>query len=180
MSNPNYCSVANPQGSCKPISGIAIPMTAAALDQFKTLQRQLNRVLAKKGKRLLDVDGRLGPAAVAAVGVARDSGKVTGVLLSMQRTVDDIASNVDGVIKAVQGLADSLGAGASIADPKPSSPPSLPGPGGTVLHPPASQMAASAGAGGLSLSSPLVIGAVGVAALLLLNKKKPGRRRGRR
>lgn len=170
----DYCSVANPRPGCTPVAGVAIPMTAAALANFKELQRQINRVLAKKGKKLLSVDGRIGSSTMAALNVVRDTGAVAAVLLTLQRTIDDVASNAATVATVAKGVADALGAGA-VADPKPTTPPSLPGPNGTVLNPPADAIAASAGE--LSLSSPLVLAAIGVGVLLLLGNKRRRRRK---
>lgn len=170
----SYCSTASPATGCKPIAGIAIPMNAETLEIFKGLQRQLNRVLQAKKKKLVDVDGRIGPAAVSAVDLARSSSMAMGILLDKMRSIDAIAANAPAVTLAVQGLANTLSAPAA-ADPKPSSPPSLPGPNGTVLHPPAEQMAASLG--GISLSHPLVFAAVGVGVLLLLRGGVKRRRR---
>lgn len=174
--NPNYCSVANPASGCRPIAGIAVPMNATTLEVFKGLQRQLNRVLKLKGKALLSVDGRLGPAVVKAIEFSRTLGSVTNVLLRAILTVDDAAEHASNVSLAIQGLANSLSAPAAVNDPTPTSPPSLPGPNGSVLHPPADQMALAATTGGLSLSNPLVLGAAGVALLLLFGgKKKPAK-----
>jgi hypothetical protein len=103
----SWCSPANPQTGCKAISGICKPMDAATLDVYKTIQRSLNRLLAKDGKALLDVDGRIGPKTVSAV---------NGYMQQSHASCDSVAKEADAISGALGALAMAKGAPA-VADP---------------------------------------------------------------
>ena len=60
-----WCSPEHPSGSCSPSAGMAKPMTTAALNAFKALQDQLNRVASIKSWSKVPVDGRIGSGTVA-------------------------------------------------------------------------------------------------------------------
>jgi len=160
------------------------PNDAEALSLFKEVQRLVNRLRAKKGQKLLAVDGRIGPATVSAI---RDLQAPGAVLVF---TCNQITGRIYTVIDELAGKVVELNA-PPVADPKTPSPPSMPGPSGTVVNPTDAQIAAAAaaaaGAGGGfldTLKSPLGITALVVGGLLVWKlsgkgkRRNPGRRRG--
>jgi hypothetical protein len=153
--------------SCQPVSGLCLPMTADMLTVFKDIQRNTNRLLAKSGfTKFLDVDGRIGPATVKAVG---------DMMAQSFAGCDDIARNAIDLREAIINQAEAIGA-ALVPDPVPSSPPSLPRAGGGVSHPPENVLEDTArqqaGILGL-LKSPLGIAAAAIAAILLWKVTAP-------
>jgi hypothetical protein len=162
-----WCSERNPQGKCKPIRGVCKPMDRPTLELFWDLQRNTNAHLAKAGKTLLDVDGRIGPKTVKGVNFALGS-KVSHC--------DDISANADNVNGLLSLKAAAVGA-KRVPDPKRpgGSPPSLPGPGGSVIHPPLQQAGFTQ-----FVTSPIGMASIAGAVLFFLvmqDKKKPSKKR---
>lgn len=56
--------------SFKIVSGVCRPQTFESLEDYKGLQRALNRVLDVQGEKLLFVDGRIGSKTIAAINKA--------------------------------------------------------------------------------------------------------------
>jgi hypothetical protein len=168
---PWYCSVATPQGGCTPIANVAKPMNAATLDLFNNIQRAINALLAKRGKTLIGVDGRIGPATVSA-------------LKSLQTSPSQIALDVESVAKyspevyaELQNRMTTEGA-ALVADPRSSSPPTV-AIGGSVVSP--SDAAIKASLPQMSTQTMLILAAVAIGGgVALFGKKRPRRARRRR
>lgn len=172
----NWCSDQNPQGTCKPLVNICKPMNSATLAGIKTLQRQTNALLSKIGKTLLDVDGRVGP---------KTMGAVNSILGTNFSHCDELMFRLNSLAGSMATRAASEGV-VPPRDPRPKSPPSQPGAGGTVIHPPNDQIK-QAGFGAV-LTSPIGLAALVVGGLLIWKatdkpkkktKKKKPRRKGR-
>jgi len=103
----DWCSSTHPQEGCNALNNICKPMDFASLESFKGLQRQLNRLLKADGHTLLDVDGRIGPKTVSAVG-RYSSGGYTHC--------DQVAAGIDALRSTISGMANARGA-APVADP---------------------------------------------------------------
>lgn len=135
----DYCSTSNRQGSCSPISGVCKPMNTVALNNFKALQDQLNRVAEMKGWMKIGVDGRIGPGTLAlwnktvASIVTWSPSKALSMYASS--TCDALADQASdgGAASQVRSYADSLNAPTHVAgsilsrpsmpNPDPSKPP---------------------------------------------------------
>lgn len=103
INETDWCSTSNPQGNCKPYANICKPMNATTLGYVKDLQRQLNRLRKKAGKKLLYVDGSLGPKTVQSV---RDELPMVPHPLSC----DDAMRQVDDLAVTARQAADMAGA----------------------------------------------------------------------
>lgn len=190
----NWCSTANRQGSCSPLKGICLPTNAATLATFKELQRQTNRILAKAGKKLIAVDGRIGPATVNAVADAMawlGSKAITPEAQAMGlqwanirgQPCDTIAQAADLIVARIQQVAAEMNYPV-VADPR-SSQPSQPSSSGGVVHPPPSVIQSSASVSALTylpsgFQSPIGAAALGIAGLALFKFAIPpakGKRR---
>jgi hypothetical protein len=158
---PSWCSQAHPMTGCTPTAGLAKPMNPGTLELFKKLQRMLNAILAKRGLRTIDVDGRIGSATV--LGMAAIS---TNPTLIATGGPDQIAAQSVALDGALQRQMISEGATLIPPDP-PTSRPSVVKTDGTVAHPPQ----------GFSISpTMLAITAVGIGAVIALGGKKKGKR----
>ena len=102
----DWCSSTHPQQGCQALVGICKPMDFATLEKYKTLQRELNRLLKLDNKSLLDVDGRIGPKTVSAL-----SNYVGGYT-----HCDQVAGSIDSVISLVKGKV-GMRAAPVVADP---------------------------------------------------------------
>jgi hypothetical protein len=130
----DWCSTKNPQGTCKPIRGIVLPMTIAAADQFKSMQDEINRVAHMTNTAKVAVDGRIGPGTLSAANAALKKGTaVIGFALPGYPNVDALAANADVVTNALDRIANSLKAPRYVAGKQPAAPPS--GTGGQVNPP---------------------------------------------
>jgi hypothetical protein len=119
----DWCSTSNPQGSCKPLSGVCKPMNTSALVNFKELQNQLNRIAVAKGWSKVDVDGRIGGATVALWNKASE----LSVWMSPESGCDGLADLAASGAAASQArtAANNLNAPAVVSAPitsRPSSP----------------------------------------------------------
>lgn len=184
-----WCSDKSPVPGCKTLAGVCKPMTAATLETFKALQREVNRTL---GKTAVNVDGRIGSATLAATkdAVRKVGLSVLSLVLAFTHC-DQLATSADFVAQRLRAYNDAKSR-AAVAEAKPSllptAPPSMPGPGGTVAHPEDSFWDKLTGGQGLSLATlatPLGIAAIGVVGVLLWRKRQapranPRRRRRRR
>lgn len=184
----NWCSSGNRQSSCSPVSGVCLPMNAATLATFKELQRQTNRILAKAGKKLISVDGRIGPATVNAVADAMTwlgskaisaEAQAMGLAWANIRgqPCDTIAKSADLIVERIQQVAAEMNYPA-VADPR-ASQPSQPSTSGGVVHPPPSVIQSTAAVSALTylpsgFQSPLGAAALGVAGLALFKFAIPG------
>jgi hypothetical protein len=121
-----WCSPANPQGSCKPQAGLCKPMFSQAhggiptLEKFKAFQSQLNRFASPGTFGSLKVDGQIGPLAVAAV----------------NRVLGTSATSCEQVARLVETLTSQLETKAALTKLPPPAPipPSRPvrQPGGSI------------------------------------------------
>jgi hypothetical protein len=193
LPNTAWCSPTNPQGSCKPVNGVCVPMDATTLATFKNLQRQTNRILAAAGKSLIGVDGRIGPGTKNGVSAALGwlaSRSIVGRALALLFPPDTVknlpcdwlAQRADAVGAKMQEAATNLSA-PLVADPA-SSKPSQPAPGGGVVHPPVDEIVSSASGSIMGwippiIATPLGLAALGIGALALYKayKGKGGTRR---
>src|SRR5678815_1890413 len=124
---PGYCSPLNPQPGCSAISGICKPMNNDVLGLFTELQEATNQLLGKRGLTLIAVDGRIGPATVAAIA------KVSGQQLE---NCDNVARGIGTVLTALQNQVKAEGA--SNLPKRPfvqASPATVAGPGGKPVSP---------------------------------------------
>lgn len=157
----SWCSDKNPQGSCRPLTGVCKPMDASTLATFKALQSEINRFF---GKAKVAVDGRLGPSTSAAV---------TQILGTPFLHCDQLAAVADGMLVTIKALNDKQSKGQP-----PSSPPftvaSTVRPDGTVEHPSNPTIMASGLAN--ALSSPLGLAGVGVGVFLFLSSRKKAKK----
>lgn len=162
-----WCSDQNPQGTCKPLTNICIPMDAATLEIYKGLQRQANRILAATGKKLLKVDGRIGPLTMSAVG---------SIVGRKYQHCDYLAASADDILTYLTNEANKSNMPV-VADPA-GAKPSVPMPDGTVKHPPGIQ---TAGLAGLPWWLLLAMGVGGYVVFKSLEKKpakkKPAKKR---
>lgn len=168
---PVWCSGNNPKTGCANIANVCVPLDPSTLDLFRLIQRTANALLAASGKKLLDVDGRIGPATLQAVNELMPEGvgftSCDAVALSGGQVAAQLMS-----VKQADNIAD-------VGDPPPRSPPTVVA-NGSVVNPPASVIAASAAAqGGLvaMLTSPAGLIALGVGGLLLYKATRRGRKR---
>lgn len=126
-SNPillTYCSTSNVQGRCKPTPNMCKPMTRGVRDLYEELQRQLNRVAAKKGWARIATDGLLG------VDTVELSSKAIGV-----SDCNHLAMNIMTHTKSAKSLADSLGAPTKVPAPPSTRPAPTVGPDGKLDYP---------------------------------------------
>lgn len=161
-----YCSTSNPQGNCKPISGICLPMDSASLASFKSLQREMNKALKANGRSLVSVDGRIGPQTLSSYKwIANKYGMPGGDFSSC----DEMAPVADALIVELYAVTRSL---PTVPDPS-GSKPSVVAPGGGITHPP------GIGKAGFVefFTTPVGLAMVGAGVFLFLmnrdKKKKP-------
>ena len=171
------------------VGDVAKPANFTVLEQFKELQRQLNRVAKVKGLRAIGIDGDIGPGTIAltqgvqnaakadlTAGKLADTRAATGVALIRSSTADGIAGGVPAITEHIKGYASQLGASTSVSSPRPAQPPAIyvPSTGLSVPQP----MSASAldALKNLSTVEQLGIVGVGVGALIVLGKKKRRRK----
>ena len=120
----SWCSVQNPQPGCTALTEVCKPMDANTLAIYKDLQTQVNRLLARLGRPLVRVDGRIGSETRKGINTA---------LNANYSSCDEIAERADEVAAALRAQADA--AGAAVVPPPPTSKPSIPAPSGEILHP---------------------------------------------
>lgn len=161
---------------CKPIPGVCLPLDSATLAAFKSVQRTTNAILAKLGKPLIDVDGRIGMGTVRAVNAALPAG---------YQNCEALAVTPAMLLNHLIARQTALGA-PPVPDPKPKTAPSMPTTGGGVVHPPPDEIARGAGGSVVdqvfaAVKSPIGIAAAGIGAVLLITTlRKPARARRRR
>lgn len=175
------------------VGGIAKPTDQATLDLFKELQRQLNRVASKKGIYTIAVDGDIGDGtkalavkvqAAAAVdrnlwaSAPSDTLKADIIdklttLAATKMSVESIAQNAIGIYANVKAYADQLAAPPSVPSPKPASPPAVYNLATGTAVPQAASASLVDGWRNLGTGAQLgIIGALGVAAVFMIPKKK--------
>lgn len=125
----HWCSTSNPQGSCKPLSGVCKPMDSDTLAKFKELQNQLNRVAKVSGWSLIDVDGRLGSKTVALYNKAQ-GGNLVGCDMLASITVSGTS------IATIKMIADQMNAPAVVKAPITSRPSYVDPKTGKIADPP--------------------------------------------
>jgi hypothetical protein len=173
-----YCSPAQVQGGCTPIAGVSIPWNVTTLTFFNAIQRAINALLAKRGKPLIGVDGRIGPATVRAMETLSQP-SWDNVIPEINN--ETIARGAGPVVDMLQNMMHAEGA-TYVPDPRTSSPPTV-AIKGAVVNPSTSAMAAAAGGGGAlaMLKSPLGLAAIAVGGLLVYSSSKPRKKkRGKR
>jgi len=94
--------------SYKVVSGVCRPQTFEALEQYKGVQRETNRLLDMQDAKLLYVDGRIGDKTRLAIN------KVLGTSF---KTCSEIADRIATLWVSLKGLAESSNA-AVVADPE--------------------------------------------------------------
>jgi hypothetical protein len=148
--------------------GIYKPSDATTLATFKLLQDSTNRILATQKKRLIDVDGRIGPRTTSAV----------NAVLGTSLTAAQVADQAEALASQATTLAASMNAPKVKAPTSKIAPPSVALPSGEVKHP---SDAAIMGAGFANvMSSPLGLIGIGAGVFLFMSmrkKKKPARKR---
>jgi hypothetical protein len=163
-----WCSSSNISGpKCKPISGVCAPADFDALEKFKALQNQLNRVAKASGWSLINVDGRIGSQTVALYNKAQ-GGNLVGCDMLAGITVSGTS------VATIKMIADQMGAPVMVKPPITSRPSTFNAKTGQVEHPPG--LAITDTVFGL-VSSPfgLVIAAgLGYAAWRLYKSPSPG------
>lgn len=157
-----WCTPTHRRGTCHPVNGVAVPMTSAVLEIYKSLQREINRLRAKMGSSRIAVDGRIGPGTVKALvavgqwasprGYTWPAGVQSQIAGGMM-PVDLVAQYADIFAAELRKIATAVGAPV-VADP-PESKPSQPTIGGGVVNPPPSVIMESASPGFLSSLPPL-------------------------
>lgn len=169
-----FCSASNPQAGCSPVAGVCKPMNNEVLGVFQHIQGLINQLLGKRGLPLIAVDGRIGPATVAALG------KV-GFALAPGASCDSVAiaaGTVDSVLSAQ--VRDEGASGYPTRPTTQISPPTVAGPGGIPRHPSDTKIAASAMLdkifGGMGDNTKIIVGGAVLLGGIFLYKKY--RRRG--
>jgi hypothetical protein len=160
------------------IPGVAIPWNETTLTFFNSIQRAINALLAKRGKPLIGVDGRIGPSTVKAMEVLSQP-SWDNVIPDIN--VETVARGAGPVVDMLQNMMHKEGA-AYVPDPKTSSPPTV-AVGGKVRNPSTADMESAAGQGGAlaMLKSPLGIAAIAIGGMVLLSSGKPSKKkRGKR
>lgn len=179
-------------------NSICLPLDAATLALWKDLQRQANRILARAGKTLLAVDGRIGPSTVNGVAdamtwagnmattqEARDMGLSWANIRGKPCTL--IAANAAAVTQRLRDIAN-LSSAPLVADPVKSKP-SQPAPGGGVSHPSQAEIEHAAMPGMLDgvfgflpaeVRVPLGLASLAVGGLLIHKAMKGGKGQRRR
>lgn len=175
-------------GGFSSVNGICKPTDPTALDRFKELQRQANRVADAIGATKIAVDGAIGPGTIALLttikgkAAAADTGGFGwGNFLANQSlaSCSAVAGGVLNITPMLSAMADALGASSSVASPAPASTPTIYNPiTGTEV---AQGMTDSIGDAFKNLSTPMQIAALGIAGglayfTLLKKPKKKGRR----
>jgi hypothetical protein len=121
-----WCSKANVQGNCQPLSGLVKPMTIATANIFKNLQGQANRCAQVFGFSKIAVDGRIGSGTLSLVNKSAKKGissmPLLGSLLSGWPNVESLARNADVAASGLKSIADSANAPAVVAGPASPSP----------------------------------------------------------
>lgn len=136
-SNPmlkTYCSTSNVQGRCKPTPNMCKPMTRGVRGLYEELQRQLNRVAAKKGWARIATDGLIG---VRTLALAKKALPAT-FAARPGATCDLICTNIANHTASAKAIADSLGAPAKVPAPPSTRPAPTVGPDGKLNYPPMS------------------------------------------
>jgi len=112
--------------------GICKPTNFDALDKFKEMQRQLNRIAQVKRMTMIAVDGDIGPSTLRLV-------QSTGPYMMVPHVGVDpascsfVAMNALVIAAQAKSAADAAGVPAKISQPRPSSPPSIVTPSGAIV-----------------------------------------------
>jgi lysozyme family protein len=164
----SYCTPGNVPPGCTPVAGVSKPMDQITLTTYQQIQRATNALRAKRGLPLIDVDGRLGPQTLSAIGTVYTSGQIP---------LDLETAAANAMALAAQLMTQVLVERANyVPDPSPSSPPTVLV-AGAVQNPPDDQVAAAAGG---FFSTPLGLAALAVGGVVVwsLWKKTPKQLRG--
>ena len=147
-------------------NGVAIPLVPAMLSYFESIQRLINAINAKEGRKLIGVDGRIGSDTVSALRVIVSKHATTGT--SGEITPTFVAQNAPTIVGELLPLRERLDA-PYVADPKTSSAPSVAKAGGIENPPDRPRLQLSPIA--------MVLAAVSLGAVVALSSKRKGRRR---
>lgn len=161
--------------------GVCKPSTASKLAEFKTLQRQINRLHKLWGLKLLSVDGRPGP---------HTTRSINNIFRAQNAPLHSNYADCRGYADKAADLADTIGiiadtakAPSSVPDPGSiTSPPSVARPDGSVQHPAIAtanidQYLASATR---FASSPFGLAAIAGGVFLILKRRGKGKSKKRR
>lgn len=160
---PRYALGATSGAGWELRGGVAIPLTAAMLVSFQSIQRAINAINAKQGRALVDVDGRLGPKTIEALStIVYKNG--TDPWASTTVTPTFVADNVAEISDELKSLMGHVGA-TYVPDPKPTSAPSTVKTDGTINNPPDS-----------TSTTTLVIAAIAIGGAVALIAKKRKKR----
>ena len=153
-------------------NGVAIPLVPAMLSYFESIQRLINAINAKEGRKLIGVDGRIGSDAVSALRVIVSKHATATWGTSEQQitqiTPSFVAQNAPTIVGELLPLRERLDA-PYVADPKTSSAPSVAKAGGIENPPDRPRLQLSPIA--------MVLAAVSLGAVVALSSKRKGRRR---
>ncbi len=97
------------------VGGVCRATDSATLDQFKNLQRQLNRVADVKGYTKIGPDGVIGNLTLT----------LLNQVLNQGLGCSDVANQIDALTTAATTMADSLGASSSVSSPAPAKRPAI-------------------------------------------------------
>lgn len=161
----------------KSIGGVCKPMNFPALRYVQEMQRQMNRVAAKKSFGKIGVDGAVGPGTLTLLKKiqAASAGEVMGNTSSCIY----VAGDADVIGDQVKAYADSIGAPATTTAP-PSVPQVVTATGAVLAAPPGSGAAAGitgAFSGMTGTQKVALAGMVGGIGYLIHKKMKKGKRR---
>lgn len=163
-----WCSPANPQGNCTPVSGVCKPMDAGTLAIYKDLQNQINRLASVKGKSLIGVDGRIGSGTVKAL---------NAVMGTSYSSCDEVAALANALVGQVKAVANGSGAPTMVQSPAPPAPPSVVSASGAIDHPPDWKLKVAGFTGFLKSPLGLAVGLGTLIALYSINKSSPNKRK---
>jgi hypothetical protein len=156
-----YVPVYSELGGYRMLDNIAVPVDAATLFEYQTLQREINALLAKRNEPLIDVDGRIGGNTMSALlTLSSDPGSITSTSV--------IADHSYGLVEALREQMTQEWA-TFVPDPVPSSPPSVAS-GSGVVNPSDDEMR-SAEPMSMTTKVALALG-LGVIAAYVLKKRK--------
>lgn len=116
--------------------GVCKPTNQKALDKILEYQRQLNRLAHQKGFAKIAVDGDVGPATLQLLGKVSPANAGSSCL--------NAAVSADMMTPIFKQQADAAGVPATVAGPRPATPPSYITPTGTVIK---GSVLSSSGAG---------------------------------